>query len=520
MNQLRLKEAAKVITGFDRPNLLFEVKYTRNDIEKYREIQRLMSTLKGMGIIYVGTKHRAEEMASVIQETLKIPSAFYHAGMERNERIYIQEKFMTEGIRVVAATNAFGMGIDKPNIRYIIHFEMPGTVEAYYQEAGRAGRDGKEARCILLYSPNDMTLQKYFIEEGTPSKGEIIAIYDYIREAFRGKKEEIIDSRKIELATGLNDTKVKVGISTLEQIGALKRTPDCSYRIEIKPLVPKAELWSEIKHQGPLTQKIFHIIREKKRINIPELAQQLNHTYDRIEDAFLGLYCKGLIAYRSYERGMTIRLSAPRLEGRYLKLDAAELRRHKNWRYKQLQAIVNYGESALCRRYYIRSYFGEKDIPQNCSACDNCLASRGKVKPGIEAGEEEISPTGINYFLQILECLKEIGWGVGRQILVQILAGSKARKIHSYQRLKHYACLKGMNQKKLLRQIESLIKNGFLRTEIGEYPVLVLTSKSREILKDNISREDKPIIAQFNREIEKLLPEYQEKEYKEGGELF
>ncbi len=223
--QLALKQPANIVTGFNRPNLALSVRYTPSDVDKLRDLATILRETDGSVIIYAGTRSKTEEITEFCNDVVKIPTAFYHAGLDNDERTRTQDAFMRDAARIIVATNAFGMGVDKPDIHAVIHYTIPSTVEAYYQEIGRAGRDGEPARGILLYSPEDRALQEWFIENDAPEPKQVRQLHRALVAA-AARNANWISPTLLQRETGLNDSKLQLALRQLEVAGAFKRLGD------------------------------------------------------------------------------------------------------------------------------------------------------------------------------------------------------------------------------------------------------------------------------------------------------
>lgn len=218
--QLKMSNPLILRQGIDRPNLLFNVFNTVNDGLKKEKLMETINNTDGTGIIYVSTVKAAEEVAQTLREA-NIEAAAYHGRLPAKKRTEVQDGFMQDRYKVIVATKAFGMGIDKPNVRFVIHYQFPDSVESYYQEAGRAGRDGKEAVAILLYQLEDKRIQSYFLGGKYPSQPDVSSFLESLRLAQETRSS--VNLKTLAETSGIPLNKLRVIANYLEGAELIKK---------------------------------------------------------------------------------------------------------------------------------------------------------------------------------------------------------------------------------------------------------------------------------------------------------
>ena len=383
--QLGLKDADTVLTGFARPNLQFAVVPAANG-QKIENILNLLTTNPemGSGIIYVGTRAKADEILEVLMDN-GIKAVGYHAGMDADSRNWVQEQFMQGQASVVVATNAFGLGINKKDLRFVIHHDLPGTIEAYYQEAGRAGRDGKPSFCILFYHQQDRYLREFFIKGDNPNPEIIIEIYDFL---VRRAGLEIDPASSIlityaEISQNLSDSVPEMTIGTalkiLEKEGYISRPNEKTSNSFLKVIKGWPEIEasigkrakSQLEIVGKLGEKYHRELAVGWDFNPEEVSIVLRVKKDSLLRTVKKLAEKGLVEYRPPFRGTEIKLLKI-VESEDLNLDFKALKAKATRAYEKLDEMENYVYHLGCRQEYILRYFGDLEA-KPCGKCDSCL---------------------------------------------------------------------------------------------------------------------------------------------------
>ncbi len=492
-DQLDLQDPAQFVTGFDRPNLRYGVIEARRDDDKLAALARLLDETPGPAIIYASSRDRCKNVGIFLEKELKRSTVVYHAGLGREERSLAQDRFMSGEVEIVVATNAFGMGIDKANIRSVIHFNMPGTLEAYYQEAGRAGRDGDQAQCVLLYAPGDRKLQELFIENEYPHRDAIYRIYDFLR---------MLDSDPIELThteireqarLDQGESAIGTAIKILESAGAIEkflpRENMAIVRINAEPGEPS--LVERISSQAHVQRIVLLGIEGlvARRYGEPiyfhpdGFANSLGLDRAALNRAIKNLSADLPIDYVPPFRGNAIRVIDRNRRTRDIEIDFAALEVRKRREYDKLERMVRYAQSNECRRGIILGYFGDTSSIQ-CGHCDNCDGKGGgsatvQVPIDTDAGREVL--------LKALSGVARAKGRFGKTVVAQMLTGSKSEKLTKFglDQLSTFGILNSFTQPEVMQVLEAVGRVGLIESQdVDNFrPIVMISEAGKAFLK-------------------------------------
>jgi ATP-dependent DNA helicase RecQ len=387
VTQLKLESPTTIITGFDRTNLTYSVLPTKNDQEKDDTLIHLLRTNEGLAVVYASTRKAVERIAHLLDRA-KIKAAAYHAGLDDKKRHEVQDAFMTEKVRAIVATNAFGMGIDKPNVRLVLHYAMPGTLEAYYQEAGRAGRDGKPAQCFLMHQFPDRFTHEFFIKGAYPDRGLVEEVYDVLRR--NAGPDGGIDLSPDDIATRLKSKAsgrdVESVLRVLTQARAYGSAQDSGSRVFVRLLATperiKREITGEASMELGLLRAMWRVagegLNDGASLDLDGLAPGIRgFTAQSILD---GLQARQFVQWRRANAGATLTSPRKPLSGFSIDWNAMDRRRRAD--LAKLDAMQQYAYTKGCRRGFTLRYFGDPAARPSCTGCDNCLGTHIEVERG------------------------------------------------------------------------------------------------------------------------------------------
>ena len=219
IERLGMHHPQVIVQGFDRPNIWLAVKRFEDEAQKQQALLRGVVRAKKPGIVYVATRKKAEEVAGALGDK-GVKAIFYHAGMKAKEREEAQAAFMNDQAEVIVATTAFGMGVDKPNVRFVFHHDISDSVDSYYQEMGRAGRDGEKALALLFYCPDDLNIRRFLASSGQVDVQEVEQVAAVVQE-----QDEPIKRRDLREQTNLSQAKLATALNRLEEVGVVETLP-------------------------------------------------------------------------------------------------------------------------------------------------------------------------------------------------------------------------------------------------------------------------------------------------------
>ena len=384
IEKLEMKEAQVFVKSFSRKNLSYVV---FNLDDKHKKLIEICRNVKGCGLIYVRNRRETAEVANFLQRN-KISADFYHAGLEKDSRFQKQEDWKQDKIRVMVATNAFGMGIDKPNVRFVIHLDLPESLEAYYQEAGRAGRDEKRAFAVLLTNKADQMILEAKYADSFPSVDEIKKVYHYLGNYYQLAYGA---GRGLNFDFDLAAFCKRFGIGVIKTMAALKFLERDGYLVLSENIFIPSRLMFVVGHEDIYRFQIENaafdpIIKTIQRsyggafdgyvkISESDLSNRLRISYNDVIAYLKKLQEYEVISYLPQTDQPQLQFITPRLDMLHLDVDAKFIQLRKQIQSTQIEAVLAYAANNICRSVQLLTYFGESGA-EKCGVCDVCLAEK------------------------------------------------------------------------------------------------------------------------------------------------
>ena len=388
---LALRDPEVVLTGFDRPNLRWHVVRTKNDAEKDGTLAEVLARHEGVAIVYAATRKTVDRVANVLSRA-GIRAEAYHAGLDDARRRDVQDAFMSEQVRAIVATNAFGMGIDKRNVRLVVHHAMPGSLEAYYQEAGRAGRDGEPADCYLLHAFQDRFTHEFFIKAACPERDVVTAVYYAACNRCAQDGSLALDAAGLASAVKgkVSDREVESALRLLTRAGAVSVSEGSRSRARVRMLATPARIRSELGSDETLE---VGVLRALWRSTHGAIADGAIVDLDALPSGLTGpggsaevldaLQARQFVIWSRVGEGLVVADRAAPIER--WSIDWETLDRRRRAESSQLEVMQKYAYTDRCRRGFVLRYFGDPAATNRCEQCDNCLALKHEAVASVES---------------------------------------------------------------------------------------------------------------------------------------
>jgi ATP-dependent DNA helicase RecQ len=388
LRSLKMRSPEVVVTSFNRPNLIYRVVPAK---EKKHKLPRILDVIRSSpppGIVYATTRKECEELARDLRRS-GVDAAAYHAGMGPVQRADVQERFMTDELGVVVATIAFGMGVDKPNVRFVIHSSVPGSLPAYIQESGRAGRDGESSECVVLYRGADLGRRKRLVTLGTSGEREVSAFFRALAGVESGGRVNVAPSSLAALG-GVDPEAAGIVMGSLEESGLISRGYDLWAEVEIHRIEEEPEgLREEV-------AAVHAALPGAGSVGLPELSRRTGLRPAVVQGAIYRMMVDGVV--EAVPRGSLadVRLKTLTLDDDSRRGIAGRLKNRANAAYNQIRDVESFANLRTCRREHLLRHFGDKEEVAPCAGCDVCLGelevSAVSTVPPSRAGRPEGTP--------------------------------------------------------------------------------------------------------------------------------
>ena len=431
--RLTLKDPNIFVKSFARENLSYSV-FDQED--KYQKLLEVCKNVAGTGLVYVRNRRETAEVANFLNRN-HIKADFYNAGLERDLRFKKQEDWKSNRCRIMVATNAFGMGIDKANVRFVVHLDLPESLEAYYQEAGRAGRDERKAYAVLLANRSDIISLNARYLSNFPSADEVRQTYQYLGNYFQ---LAVGAGEMLSLMFDLADFCKKFNLSILRTISALKFLEHDGYITLSESVFLQSRVIFTIAHEEVYRFQIENkgydtliktILRSYGgafdgyvKIKESDLAQRTKLSFNDVVSMLTKLQQQEVLSYLPQTDQPQLQFLRPRRDVQHFDLDAKYLQQRKEIIQKQIEAVVSYASTNICRNIQLLSYFDDESA-KKCGVCDVCLAEK---RAALEA------QTSDNIIFELVQHL-QIASATLPDLLLSIKVGTEKDKLNILREL-------------------------------------------------------------------------------------
>jgi len=470
---LRMRNVRKFVKGFDRPNLSYHTIETNQKIEKISEI--LKSTPKGSTIIYCGSRNRVEEIARQL-ESLRFQCVAYHAGMPTEQRTNSQNLFLSGEYPVIVATNAFGMGIDKPDVRNVVHCDYTGTLEAYYQEAGRAGRDGLPASCYLLHNNQDIALQEFFISNRYPEQEDFERVFITLISCADQSKRVALPVAELANQAAISEGRFASSLEILERAGIIELSRR-NVAAQIKFLATTEEVRNFLQNTTQerrdaltaiLKQVSAEAFRRPVELDVGQIMVKFNIHQKILEDTLKTLSILRFIEYENGSLAGEIKLLETSKAVLASKINYEEIQERRKIAISKLNNVINYAYTTNCKRNYILDYFRDDSYTSICGRCSSCR-SKSSTRATLQKRELILKT--------LLNAVHQINNKFGKTVFIQLLQGKSNVKIRKYQlnEMELFGALSEFSEYDIKYVIDNAISRRLLQVSSGMYPILSIT---------------------------------------------
>jgi ATP-dependent DNA helicase RecQ len=369
LHALGMRDPEVVVTGFNRPNLTYRVTPVKRKGGKLPLVLQTAREVGGSGIVYCFTRKECEELAAELRRA-GLDAEHYHAGLDDAKRSEVQERFMTDELSVVVATVAFGMGVDKANVRFVVHAAAPPSLPNYLQESGRAGRDGEPAACVLIYRGEDLGRRKRLLSVNGSDGDEAGAFFSALAEEAGEDGRVNLPPGALDTLGGIQRDTAGVLLGALEAAGLLRRGYDLWAELDVRRVEEEpCELRSEV-------AAVHAALPGGGNVGLPELARRAGVRPAVAQAAVYRMMASGTAEVLPRGTLVDVRLRQSSLDAQSRSELSARLKRRTGRAYDQLDEVKAYAELTSCRREYLLRRFGDEEEVAPCRGCDVCLGER------------------------------------------------------------------------------------------------------------------------------------------------